>query len=357
MGQPTIRQATIGDLPEMLRIIQLSFPSWPRAEIEVPPIDHLTWKLGRDAAADVGDHTVVEIDGRIVASRLRWFGRVKVGDTEYVTENGADLAVDPEYRGRGISRLLAAYRNEQFKRNQHIGFGTPSNSAQVLHINVTPEVLRPLTVWTGHHSARRFARAHHSAGGIRQLLRASGSVIARRRAKRPRPDAGPGTVSVLDRFDARTDQLWQLASAPFEVSTVRTAGYLNWRYRDARGGPTIVLAAIDRDRCLGYAVFRQSGDRATMPDLLVDPAEPGVAGRLLVAGSDRMRERGCTEVTCWLPPGHAYEDALRRSGFIAAATSWYDFANPPFEGPPAIVPTLRNPASRFHITLGDFDFG
>ncbi|MDA0351013.1 MAG: GNAT family N-acetyltransferase [Chloroflexi bacterium] len=355
MAEPTIRNATVADLPSMLSVIEASFPHWPAFAIDVPPLDHLTWKLGLGGVADCAKHTVVELDGQVIGSRLRWFGRVRVGDREYTTENGADLSVHPDFQGRGISRLLAAYRDAQFAENGHLGFGTPSNSPQVLHINDAPETLRPLTIWRRHHRARGFARAQLAAGGIGQLARTLWRAAASRRRARSRPTEAM-TITLLDRFDDRTDQLWHAARADFEVATVRTAEYLNWRYRDPRGGRTVVLASLEGDRCLGYLVLKADGDAATIPDLLAHPDHPDLAERLLAEGVRRIGEQGCTTTVSWLPPGHPYEQALRRAGFIEAGSAVYDLASPPDGGPPEPAAILRDPASRFHVTLGDFDF-
>ena len=71
-----------------------------------------------------------------------------------------------------------------------------------------------------------------------------------------------------------------------------------------------------------------------------------------------MRDLGCTTTACWLPPGHQYEAALRDLGFVVGSSALFSFADEStMLAPPAAARLIDDPACRFHVTLGDFDFG
>jgi GNAT superfamily N-acetyltransferase len=351
-----IRQATAADLLEMARVITSSFSPWPSFDVPATALEHLTWKLGPGGIDDIGKHLVVEIGGAIAASRLRWIGRARVGEQEYVTEMGADLAVDPDFQGRGIARQITAYREASEEGRGHVNFGTPTRHMQQLRDPAEDRHFHPLLVWTRYLGIRSLLSEPPS----RRALPRFGLAALRRLAARVRggaPSAEAARVEPLERFDERTDELWHRARGQFEIASVRTASYLNWRHRDRRGGSTVALAIAEAERCLGYAVFKQTGQTANVVDLLVDPERPELVGALLDAGLEQMRAGGARTLRCWLPPEHQYQPALERSGFVKTGAASFTFSDGQrLTGPPEGVERATDPESRFHVMLGDFDF-
>ena len=98
------------------------------------------------------------------------------------------------------------------------------------------------------------------------------------------------------------------------LRTARTAGYLNWRYL---AHPTIryeILTARREDVLIGYAVFNQDGEHASIADICsVD--EPDVVARLLSGVVARMRERGVATVNMIAGETHPWADVFRKVGF------------------------------------------
>lgn len=359
MGEPFSRVATLADLPAMLDVIEAAFPSWPSFEIAASRAEHLHWKLGPEGDAAIGEQIVVELDGRVVAVRLAWSADAQVGSSRCRWENSADMAVHPDFQGLGISRMLNAARLDRLIENGNLSFGAVSPNPQVRHMDQTAWELRPLTVWTRNRSVRSFAATQYRSGGLAQLARAALAFTRQRRVRGVAEAELPGgEISELDRFDGRTDALWEGARGDFDIVTERTAGYLNWRHRDPRGGETLALSAQSPERALGYAVFKADGGMVKIVDLLVEPGRTAVAAALLVAGVRRFVGAGYQQFVCWLPASHPYDAALRGAGFIATGTDHYIFATRAEQGPrpPAMQTLLDQPSTRFHVTMSDFDF-
>ncbi len=358
MGDPTARAATLADLPGMLEVIEAAFPTWPPMEVPASNAEHLRWKLGPGGDAAIGEHILVELDGRVVAVRLKWSGDAQVGSEQYTWEQSADMAVHPDFQGRGISRVLSELRDRGFKEHGTVGLGTRSHHAAVQHMDGPRRNQRPLTVWTRQRTARAFVAAHRRAGGVRQVASALGGVLRQRRVRgRAELEIARGSVAVLDRFDEATDALWAEARGEFEVGTHRLAERQNWRHLDARGGRTVVLALADDARCLGYAVFKPNGGVVNVVDVLAAPGRTAVVAALLDAGVHCLGAEGYTRFASWLPSGHAYEAGFRGAGFLETGQRAYGFANQLYDdGPPEAQRLLREPGTRFHITMSDFDY-
>lgn len=342
----------------MLEVIEAAFPTWPPIEVGTSNAEHLRWKLGPGGEAAIGEHILVELDGRVVAVRLKWAGDAQLGDADYSWETSADMAVHPDFQGRGIARVLSELRDQGFDENGTVGFGTESQNAAARHMDGPPRNERPLTVWTRQRTARRFAITHYRAGGLRQVGSALIRALRQRRG-RGRVETGGtlGGVERLERFDSATDALWAAARTEFDMASYREAGYLNWRHLDRRGGRTVALTLRDAGRCLGYAVFKPAGRAVNLVDLLAVPDGTGVVAALLNAGVDRLGTEGYSAFTSWLPSGHAYEDGFRRAGFIESGIQPFRFAVQLLDrGPAEARRILVEPTSRFHVTMSDFDY-
>jgi len=356
MTELKIRPAIAADLPEMLRVITSSFSPWPQFKTGVSALDHLTWKLGPGGIDDIGEHTVVELDGRVVASRLRWISHAQVAGQEFVTEMGADLAVDPAYQGRGIAREMTTYREAWEEDHGHLNFGTPTQHMLRDRGDEEARHFHLLTVWQRYSGIGALVAARPRRRAVARVLGAAARTTRAIARRSPRTGRSV-TITDLDRFDSATDRLWERAREQFDIAAVRTAPYLNWRHCDARGGATTVLAAMEGQRCLGYAVSKPAENVANVVDLLADPDRLDVIEPLLAAAAGRMKARGCGTLACWLPPGHVYESALRASGFVATGEGAFTFANGQrLSGPPEVAALAVHPATRYHVTLGDFDF-
>lgn len=346
---PRVRSAVPEDIDELVAILQAAYPIWPPVTTEVSPAEYLRWKMSPRGAFAEDTHTLVDVGGRIAALQLRWLGRVQVRlpdrEAAYVTDTGADLAVHPDFRGQGLARVIAEHERTRLHTAGHLGFDTPSKSAQVQHMTRPDQVFRTLGVWTAPLSRRR-----RIAGAARRLLGGR-----RGRATTARDTLDRGVLEPLERFDERADELWQRVVPHFDLIRLRDAAYLNWRYAPP-GGPSQTFAITEGDRMLGYAVFKPTNGAGLITELLVDPEIPGAAHSLLRAGASYLRDAGCDQLSGWLPTGHMLESELAAAGLRQADTQALRSDTIRLAAVPELIPVLRDSHARFHVTMGDFDF-
>jgi GNAT superfamily N-acetyltransferase len=294
----------------------------------------LRWKL-RSHPEAVRWHVVAEAGGEVVGSRLFWLLRVRAGDRELVARQGVDIAVHPDYQGRGV---LTAMRN--FAREE-----SASAFDVELHLGSTRS-----------HPALVRLRAHEVEP---RLLGNPVAVFGARLERLPTDHAPalleqPFSIRETSRFDERIDAFAEEACRPFDVALVRDRAYLNWRYCDAPGRPYRVRLAEQEGCLLGYAVLRVSGERAYIADLLALPDRAELVRALVADAIMQARRAGAERIECWLPSRHVYRPVLEELGMkqrlVRNAMAFGPLRTPLEE----LVP-LADPCAAIHLTMGDTD--
>lgn len=125
-------------------------------------------------------------------------------------------------------------------------------------------------------------------------------------------------------------RLAQRLGGDYGVCVQRTAPYLNWRYL---ANPVlrheILTARVDR-ALVGFAVFTQSGEDATIVDLVGGP-EPGSLEALIGGCVDLLRRRGVTTIHAPLLETHPWVHLFENWGFRRRdAVPFVAYASPAF---------------------------
>lgn len=351
-AEPLLRDATVDDAPAILEVIRAAFPDWPPIELNVTPLEHLRWKMSADAELDP-KHTVVVLDERVVGAHLRWRNRVLVAGREFKAGSPADISIHPDVQGRGLGRRMDGHIHEALVADPQVPISMLSNAPEIRHMNWPDYVLRPVTNWYLPFRLLTYLSVHLRDGGPRQLVRS----LSRRRQPRTHAQRSTTTrVEQLDRFDERTDALWESARGAFDIILSRRQHYLNWRF--ARGGSSNlrILGLIRAERLIGYTVVRRSWGAGQILDLLWEPTEPGAFARLIDAAVAQLRASGARDATCWLPTGHRGEPAMLAAGFARSGEQALLCGSPSSgESPPEALAVLGDPARTMHVTMSDFD--
>jgi GNAT superfamily N-acetyltransferase len=314
-----------GDEEGILRVLQASFPRWPEVETSVAPIDHLRWKLAGDAPP-VNDHIVAEADGQVVGVRLAVIRRYDVFDRALRCRMDVDMAVLPEYRGRGINSAV-------------VRFGVEVATANDL-----------LTASTGRESIVEMDRGlgHRDVGN-----RLVSTVCDLPESAESPPTAGDTSITEIDRFDERIESFWRTAARPFDFIVVPSRDDLNWRYCDMRGGIGTVLQAEERGEVVGFAALRLSRGKGYIAYLLVLPERLAAAGALVRRSLAYFRNAGVAEVVCGLPEHHPYGPLLTDEGFARKSHVIPLTCRPVREE--LDLSFLQEPKAAVHLMLGDTD--
>ncbi len=349
---PLFRDATVEDALAMLEVIGAAFARWPPVDVAVPPIEHLRWKMSPPGDIPL-HHVIVFVEGRPAADQSRWVCRLQVGANDYIGDTPADLAVHPAFQGQGFSRLIKERDHARLVAGKAPGFDMLSNAPQVRHMNEPDLITRQMTTWFHPFRLRSYASAHYRHGGLPGLA----GAVRRRLARRAATPRDPVRIEVLERFDERTDDLWEAARRSFDVLTFRDADYLNWRFARPLAGPVTILGLTEGARVHAYAVVRRLGDRGDLMDWLWTPAAESALPALLDAAMEHLRASGVRGVSCWLPAGHRAEPVLHEAGFAPVGTQTILLGSPErAESPPEVLAIFEDRSRTMHLTMSDFDF-
>lgn len=347
-GLPEIRDAIPSEIEDMLDVIETAFPHWPPVPTEATALEYLRWKLAGPTAIDT-KHTVAALDGRIVATRLRWENRIELDGRKYILETGADFAVHPDYQGRGISRLVREHFHDRLIAHPRPGISMLSNAPQVRYMTGDTLVGRPITVWTRPFGPRTVASAGRTAG-LAEAWRVVRARLRQGRAAAPR-------IEVLDTFDARFDGLWDRAHSAFDIIPSRRLDYLEWRFARPASGTAEILALIEAEQLLAYAIVKHRGEEAHLVDLVWDPARPDALAAVVSAAVRKARSADATLLTSWLPTGHVAEPTLRGAGFLATGRDEVLLGNGDGgETSEEVLELFTDQSRTMHVTMSDFDY-
>jgi hypothetical protein len=362
--EATIRIAREDDWPQIVELLLRVFRRWPTFQLDVPPLEHLRWKMRSDPIA-ARHQWVTEIDGQIAATLLRVVKSVRIKGRDFPLRDNVDVVVDPRHQKRGLYIAMSrhAWDSPQYselplsfsystnprirRKNENPGVRTFANSIQVLE-----KPYRPRAV---------VARRRERHGGRLPAPLASLRIALRKlsnRLQHPpywRSAKGPWSITTLERFDDRIDAFFEQASQPFDLVIVRGRDYLNWRYCDPAAGRFTVRAAEQQGRILGYLVWKITDGGAHIADVLALPGRTDVLRSLIEDALQNLRRAGVEQVRSWMISRHPYNRVLRRYGFIdSKGDVGFRYWAESFEG--CDLGFLAGAGARIHLTLGDSDW-
>lgn len=357
----TVRPLRDEDIPAVTQLLQDTFGPWPKVPSSASPIDHLRWKLG-DGRPGHQSHFVAVIDGRIIAFQLNLHWPMKVGDRILDVRRGWDVAVHPDYQGKGVMSIMRPAMHERFEVVPDMFLGASTHEA--LAKLYAKEDRRPFAyrwlVFMRPMSARAALRAfkvrrgrpiRKLAGGIASLVRWSEMEMRTRFVLRPETGI---VIQTVPRFDERIDDFCENALTQFDFASVRTKEALNWRFADPRAGDFTIRLATDDTGVVGYSVLRVANGKGYVADLLTQPGRPAVTNALLRDAVSRL-DRHASSIECRVFENSPFVPALESVGFLGQRNPHqltYEAVGIPVEE----VEFLSGPSIKAHLSLGDMDW-
>jgi GNAT superfamily N-acetyltransferase len=115
-------------------------------------------------------------------------------------------------------------------------------------------------------------------------------------------------------FDARFDRLWKRVKDGYPIITRRDRPYLQWRYVENPAERYRILAHVEDESLLGYAVFKRYQDELQIVDILaVQDTDVGLG--LISRVAQIALEESAMSISLWLNVTHPLHHALEKRGF------------------------------------------
>lgn len=309
--------------------------------------DWWRWKF-RDNPAGPGEIALAEDDGRAVSMACALPRELLIGGRPARGAQSVDVATLPAYRGRGLYTRVAQHL---WSRLAARGFACTYGFTNAQSTRLTLERLGRISVGALPVRLRP----------LRPLAAFAGRLGFGRAPQRAEPAACAPGIRVADAIDGRFDELWSRLARCADIAGVRDARYLRWRYRARPDARYEVLVAESAARIDGYAIWRRLErfglDTAFVADVAADPAEAGVAARLLAEVSRRARAAGASMLALLSWPGSSAHRAARRAAWLPLPAALFPQTNvfSVISHDPALpTPALADPA-RWWIAWGDSD--
>jgi len=265
-----------------------------------------------------------------------------------------DISVHPDWRLIKINQKRREFQTERNFETQDMQMSWLANHPATRRSGLRQPTLgnRVIVLWKPG-SIRKLLLVPYRVVGWRRSLEVAREELLRR-FRRSKPPVFAGRVVPFERFDDRTDAVWESAKSQFDLAVARTQDYLNWRYADPRAGRFELRAAVEGDEVIGYSVLKPWADPAEVIDLLVRPGRLDAVAALMRDASAQVRQDG-VDLHCWLPGHHPYVETVRALGFHDSGR------DPSVRYVPAKITLeelafLEDADARVHITEGDSDF-
>ena len=225
------------------------FDGWPKYDLSVSNLDHWKWKyLHRkwiDCSIVVGENKKKEIVG---CSHNPFF-KAKIGSYEEYIQQGTDLAVHPNYRKMGMSKIMDAVLPENY-----IAYWSTSNP-----------IVKNMALYSTSKSLSRDTCVYYKIDDIDEYIKKSkasrkwivrAKILKKIQKIRPKKSSSNYDVKIIDSFDEKYDRLWEKVKINYDFSIIKNREYLNWRYCDERCGDFKVFQVEEEGEVLGYSVAR-----------------------------------------------------------------------------------------------------
>lgn len=301
------------DLPEICAVHENAFG---RKSLEIWQ-RRMRWQFVENPAARIAAprlYAARNAAGEVLGILGSFPARLKIGEREVITFEGADLSVLKAARGLGLgSRMVAAYvENEPVITIAH---GTAAATARIfekmglVRIQADPGMLRladPGPV------AMHLARAgklsldpgklpSRAALGFASLA-ARGWLAVRNRLGRPKPSPGI-SVRPVSEIGSEFDALWQRTAPRFPIAFVHDAEFLRWRFlRDPTYPHRLMAARGAGGELLGWvdtvATEFWGTSACFIMDFFCDPERVEVIDALLHAVLTACAAEGVNLVYC-----------------------------------------------------------
>jgi GNAT superfamily N-acetyltransferase len=318
-----IRPYQPGDEEKIVQLLELVFDGWPKIDLTCDSLDHWKWKY-LDNPYGKKIINVALINEKFVGVDHSIPLRVKLGSQIQSINYTSDLAVHPEFRRKGIAKMLInesdvkrreldaeslffVTRRPYTIKNYSKLFPFPVlNLVKIKNINKqlrAVPVKYPNLMKIGFHSSKI---VNHISNFFQGNL-----------------SKNPENFDVIfaPQFDEKINTFFEKASSQYKFIVERKRNYLNWRYFDKRAGDFIVEIVEDDTGVLGYCVLRinrylNNYSIGFLLDLLTLKNRVDVAEQLIHEAINYFGKNDVNIINCLMVKGHPYERILNRHGFL-----------------------------------------
>lgn len=325
-----VRPYEKGDEKQIIPLLDIVFKDWLKKDFECTPQEHYEW-LYWDCPEGKNSTVVAEENGKIIGVNHGIYLHYKIGKKVFLGLKSTDLAVHPDYRGKGVSGKIGVLhtkiRDEAgvciviyhssnpivIDSNLRKGGGTFPGTIQVLtnikdidlYLN---NLIKPHT-WTQALKIKYGFIAIQTFNKLKKLLRGAYT-----------PNRKDLKIVKVTKFDDRITTFWNQIKDEYDFIVEHTLTYLNWRFCDIRGGRYDTYQAEENGNILGFIVLginRLNKDpEGYIMELQTLPKSPDIARKLLQTAADHFKKEKVNVIYANVVKEHPLEQLFYEEGFV-----------------------------------------
>jgi hypothetical protein len=364
-----IREYEKNDEEKIVNLLQEVFEIWPHFDLSVSPVEHWKWKYQQNPLQK-SVIAVAESNNRIVGCSHGYYLKTKFGNESLLAQQGVDLAVDKNFRGRGIHDKLILKKDEIHLRN-NVNF-TYSLSGNPVVYKKDLKKNRPRFPYQIQHMIKinnikkHFEIKKYKDEKIKQygyiFLKNINKISNYKIKFKPYEKLNDNcNIKEVKFVDKKFDIFWKKVKNHYNFITERDEKYFNWRFCDKRGGEYFTKIAYDNDNILGYIVYRINKINPEymegyIIDLLTLPNRTEIANHILIDIMKDFDEKNINIIHTLLFKNHPYELLFKKNNFIYDQRKLYLFYTNKNIEVNLLNEFTNSPVEKIHFMYSDLDW-
>lgn len=273
-SQFSFRDLREDEIPKLLDAIRAILGEVGAHNIDI--YDEAYWRWQYQQLPSHLSHVFVALDGeKIVGYYHVPTYACKVDGRILTMGNVQDVAVAPEYRGKGLFRDLTSFANSQLNGRVDFIYTFPNVKSIRTFVKYdayttvasVPAYLLPVR-------SASILRSRINLGPLTQIL---GFLVDWLFSLRRPRQAADDVLVLLSEFDDEIAGLFQEHQERERIALVRDIPWLKWRYRDSPKGSHYIVGLRRRNRLEAVAVFKKEKFLGVQVLLLMDIAYTAAA--------------------------------------------------------------------------------
>jgi hypothetical protein len=303
-----------GDEVQIVSLLDKVFDGWPKLDLLVSNLEYWRWKHKPSMIYDNTIAVGVNEANEIVGCNHRPLVKAKIGEEEILMQHGVDLAVHPNYRRMGMSN-----KTRHTLPMSYVRYGSTVNPiVKNTRLNQGIRFQSPIYIYKKISDYTKY-KEKNSVNRLwlyRHNLQEKIDSIKKGRKKESKYNP-----VLVEKFDMRINDFWNYIKQNYDFSIKKDMEYLNWRYRDSRGGEYKAFIVEDEDIILGYGVARinrynPSNPVGSIVELVTKYDDVEVSDSLIFEIDRLFDKEGVNERNIWVVKDSRLAKIISGNGYV-----------------------------------------
>lgn len=289
-------------------------------------VEWWNWKYASNPAGfngEEGDIWVAENDNKIVGYYAIIPVIIKLEDDTKLIAQSVDTAVHPDYRRMGIFSTLANKVYDEAKEKYSFLFGFPSEMASkgFVKLGWNEREIDEFIKFTDYKITLKYFFKNSIVIYFCTMLLKTLALFSKLKSMFINVKKMNIEIQEVDTFPKEIDEFWKEYRSENDVILKRDYKFLNWRFSKIFGDYKIYVGRSEKNRIVGYAVFRKNkiGKFKNILDVVdfisLPKYEYFISDIINIALNYNEREN-LNVIHCRVPSDHTFSKILYKYGFV-----------------------------------------